>query len=259
MIAARWGWKAAFGVVGVPGLVLAWLYLLVRDYKTVALTPSSNQVTQSLGGALKHIFGTLARTRTLLWVCAGASTQLITVSAIWSWLPSYLNRFQGMAPEAAGKAAAVVVLVGAFGCTFWGIVAGCLARRKPRNKLPVLSVLCLVTSVIFVVAFGGTYTGDAQFKLIVLGGFFMNCTVGVVAGVAMDVVHPGVRSTGAAVLSLFQNVFGLAVGPFLAGVLSDQWGLQQALTVIPLFSILAAVFLSSQCAVMTRMRPRSPM
>jgi len=31
------------------------------------------------------------------------------------------------------------------------------------------------------------------------------------------------------------------VGPFLAGVLSDQWGLQQALAVVPLFSTFAAV------------------
>ncbi|MGF6700838.1 putative MFS family arabinose efflux permease [Paraburkholderia sp. MM5496-R1] len=241
MIAARWGWKAAFGVVGVPGLVLALLYLFVRDYKTVALTPGLNQATRSLGGTLKHIFVAMARTRTLLWVCVGAAAQLITVSAMWSWLPSYLNRFHGMAPEAAAKSAAAVVLVSAFGCTFWGIVVGRLALRTPRNKLSALSVLCLITSVILVVAFGGSYTGNAQFKLILLGGFCMNCTVGLVAGVAMDVIHPGVRSTGAAVLSLFQNVLGLAVGPFLAGVLSDQWGLQWALTVIPLFSILAAV------------------
>ena len=64
----------------------------------------------------------------------------------------------------------------------------------------------------------------AQFKLILLGGFFMTCTVGVVSGVAIEVIHPGVRSTGSAVLSLFQNLFGLAVGPFLVGVLSDVWG-----------------------------------
>ena len=35
VIAARWGWQAAFGVVGIPGLFLALMYLLVRDYKTV--------------------------------------------------------------------------------------------------------------------------------------------------------------------------------------------------------------------------------
>src|SRR5258708_18913543 len=35
VLTARWGWRAAFGIVGVPGLILALLYLLVRDYKTV--------------------------------------------------------------------------------------------------------------------------------------------------------------------------------------------------------------------------------
>lgn len=240
-IAATWGWQAAFGVVGVPGLVLALLYLRVRDYRTPALTSDSKQAAQSLAQTLKPVFGTMARTRTLLWVCAGASAQLITVSAIWSWLPSYLNRFHGMPPDAAARSAAVAVLVGAVSSTVWGIVVGRIAVRRPRNKLLALSVLCLMTWAVFAVAFGGTYSGDAQFRVILLGAFFMNCTVGVVAGIAMDIIHPGVRSTGAAVVSLFQNVCGLAAGPFLAGILSDQWGLQRALAVTPLCSIVAAV------------------
>jgi predicted MFS family arabinose efflux permease len=242
IIAAHWGWKAAFGVVGVPGLVLALIYLRVRDYDSVPLTSATNRAPQRLGDTLGHIFGTLARTPTLLFVCAGAAAQLVTVSAIWSWLPSYLNRYHAMDAEAASRAAAAVVLIGALSCTFWGIAVGRVAQRKPRNKLPALSVLCVTTSAIFITAFGGHYAGDVQFKWIVVGAFFMNCTVGVVAGVAMDVIHPGMRSTGAAVLSLFQNMFGLAVGPFLAGILSDRWGLQHALTLTPLFSLLAAVF-----------------
>lgn len=249
VIAAKWGWKAAFGVVGVPGLVLALLYLLVRDYKTVALTPKLDRVTQTLGGTLKHIFGTLARTRTLLWVCVGGAMQLIVVSAIWSWLPSYLNRFHGLAPDAAAKQAALVVLVGALGSVVWGFLVDRVSTRRARNKLPALAVLCLVTLGIFLVAFSGSQTGAAQFKLILLGGFMMTCTVGVVSAVAIDVIHPGVRSTGSAVLALFQNLLGLAVGPFLVGVLSDQWGLQQAMAFVPVFSVLAAVafLLAARC------------
>lgn len=241
VIAARWGWKAAFGVVGVPGLVLALLYMLVPDYKTVALTPRSNQAAQSLGETLRHTFGTLARTRTLLWVCVGAAMQLVVVSAVWSWLPSYLSRFDGMAPEAAARQAAMVVLIGALGCVFWGFVVDRVAIRRPRRKLAALAVLCLITVAIFLTAFAAFPPGEAQFKLILLGGFFMTCTVGVVSGVVIDVIHPGTRSTGSAVLSLFQNLFGLAVGPFLVGALSDRWGLQHALAVVPCFSILAAV------------------
>ena len=41
LIAAHWGWKAAFGVVGFPGLLLALLYLKVRDYPTVELSPGT--------------------------------------------------------------------------------------------------------------------------------------------------------------------------------------------------------------------------
>jgi predicted MFS family arabinose efflux permease len=242
VIAAKWGWKAAFGVVGIPGLVLAVLYLLVKDYKTVTLTPKLDQVTESLGGTLKHIFGTLARTRTLLWLCIGAAMQLIVVSAVWSWLPSYLNRFYGLAPEQGAKQAALVVLVGALGSFVWGIVVDRLSLQRARNKLPALAVLCLITLCVLMLAFAGMQPGADQFKLILLGGFFMTATVGVVSGVVIDVIHPGVRSTGSAVLSLFQNLLGLAIGPFLVGALSDQWGLQVALSVVPLFSILAAVF-----------------
>ena len=241
-MAAKWGWKAAFGVVGVPGLVLALLYLFVRDYKTVTLTPQLDQITHSASGTIRHIFATLARTRTLLWVCLGAAMQLIVLSAVWSWLPSYLNRFHGMAPDVASRQAALVVLVGALGSVFWGYVVDRLALLKPSNKLSSLAVLCVITLLVFLSAFSAGQTGAAQIRLVLLGGFFMTCTVGVVSGIVIDVIHPGVRSTGSAVLSLFQNLLGLAIGPFLVGVMSDMWGLQQAMAVVPAFSVLAALF-----------------
>jgi MFS transporter, Spinster family, sphingosine-1-phosphate transporter len=82
-------------------------------------------------------------------------------------------------------------------------------------------------------------TAQQQFALIALGGFLMTCTVGPAAAIVIDVTHPGVRSTGASVVSLFQNLFGLAVGPVVAGALSDAVGLETALTVMPLFGFIA--------------------
>jgi len=43
------------------------------------------------------------------------------------------------------------------------------------------------------------------------------------------------------VLSLFQNLFGLAAGPFIAGALSDAVGLETALTLTPMGCIVAAL------------------
>jgi MFS family permease len=84
--------------------------------------------------------------------------------------------------------------------------------------------------------------GNAQFALIIAGGLMMAVNVGPITAVVIDVVHPSIRATAASVLSLVQNLFGLAGGPLLAGLLSDKYGLPFALTVVPAFSLLAAVF-----------------
>lgn len=239
VIAARWGWQAAFGVVGVPGLVLALLYLKVRDYRTVEMSPALAEKRASLGATLRHIAGVLARSRTMLWVCIGGAAQLIVVSALWSWLPSFLNRVHGVAPAQAGMKAALVVLAGAAGAVLWGALVDRAGLRAPRRKLATMALLCTASMAVLVLAFGWA-PASAQFALIALGGFLATCTVGPVSAIVIDVIHPGVRATGSSVLALFQNLFGLAAGPFLTGVLSDTWGLVPALTAMPLAALLAA-------------------
>ena len=246
LIAAHWGWKAAFGVVGLPGLVLALLYLKVRDYRTVALTPTLDCAARSTGSAARFIARALLRSRTMLWVCIGGAAQLVVVSALWSWLPSFLNRVHGIAPDSAAIRAALVVLAGAAGSVVWGALVDRAGRRRLRAKLHTLAVLCLATLVVLGFAFGAPLAGVAlapstQFVLIGLGGFIATCSVGPVSAIVIDVIHPGVRATGASVLALFQNLFGLAAGPFIAGLLSDSWGLANALAVTPLFGLAAAL------------------
>ncbi|MFO1270386.1 MAG: MFS transporter [Rubrivivax sp.] len=245
VIAARWGWQAAFGVVGFPGLLLALLYLAVRDHPTVALAPKLDAARRSTAGAAGVIVRALGRSPTMRWVCVGAPAQLIVVSAVWSWLPSFLARVHGVAPQDAALKAALVVLAGALGSVVWGTVVDRAGRRGAALKLRVVALLCLATLLVLSFAFGAPRLGlglsaPVQFALIAAGGFLMTCTVGPAAAVVIDVTHPGVRSTGASVLSLFQNLFGLAVGPFVAGALSDALGLETALTLVPLAGLLAA-------------------
>jgi len=246
VIAARWGWHAAFGVVGVPGLLLALGYLKVRDYRTVALAPALDAKRRSLGEAARHIFGLLVRSPTMLWVCIGGAAQLIVVSALWSWLPSFLNRVHGIAPAQAAVKAALVVLAGALGSVVWGAVVDRAGRRAPARKLATMALLCMVSLLLLGFAFGAerigvTLAAQVQFALIVVGGFVATCTVGPVSAIVIDVIHPGVRASGSSVLALFQNLFGLAAGPFLAGMLSEAWGLTPALSLIPAFGAVAAL------------------
>jgi MFS family permease len=245
VIAARWGWQAAFGVVGIPGLAVSLLYIKVRDYHTVDLGTQSVGIARQSAGVLRAAFGAMKRSPTLLWVGIGSAVQLIVLSAMWAWLPSFLNRVHGVVPAQAGVHAALVVLCGAVGSVVWGVVCDMAGKRNPRARVLSMAVLCLISTVVLGAAFGLPLLGvplsnQAQFALFALGGFFATCTAGPSAAIVMNVVHPGFRATGASILGLLQNLFGMAMGPLIGGVLSDAFGLQTALAVTPLFGIAAA-------------------
>jgi len=96
VIAQRFGWKAGFGVVGIPGLILALLYIFVRDYKTVEAVGGANITGAGpvAAASRSEMIRSILRSRTMRWICIGGAAQLIALSALWSWLPSYLNRAQ---------------------------------------------------------------------------------------------------------------------------------------------------------------------
>ncbi len=245
IIAAKWGWQAAFGVVGIPGLVLSLLYIKVRDYQTVSIGTHNESTTRQSANALRAAFGALKRSPTLMWVCIGSAVQLIVLSAMWSWLPSFLNRMHGVPADQAGMRAALVVLAGAVGSVVWGIVCDRAGKRHPRGRVVSMGVLCLISTAVLGAAFGLPLLGvqlsnHVQFALFALGSFFATCTAGPSAAIVMNVVHPGFRASGASILGLTQNLFGMAVGPLVAGILSDAFGLQTALAVTPVFGIAAA-------------------
>jgi MFS transporter, Spinster family, sphingosine-1-phosphate transporter len=243
-ISARWGWQAGFGAVGIPGLFLCVVFLLVvRDYKTVALpSTESTGTTQRL--TARVVVAELLRPRTALVTCIGAGLNLLVVSTIWAWLPSYLNRYYGLATDQAGLKTGIVVLVGAVGALVWSRVADRLSGRIPNARLLVPAATAVLTTAFMCVAFAGFPPGNTQFLLIVAGGFVMAGSVGPADAVVIDVIHPALRATAASVLALTRNLFGLAGGPLLAGMLSDVYGLQFAMAVVPLICLAAAaVFL----------------
>jgi MFS family permease len=159
---------------------------------------------------------------------------------MYSWLPSYFNRFYGLAPDQAGIKTAVVVLVGGVGALLWSTVADRFSARLPRARLIVPAIAAVVTTVLMMAAFAGFQPGPVQFALIVAGALVMAASVGPTDAVVIDVIHPALRATGASILSLMRNLFGLAGGPLLTGALSDAYGLQFAMAVVPLFGLLAA-------------------
>jgi len=243
VIAHHWGWQAGFGAVGVPGLVLAVIFVLfVRDYRTVKVP------TQDAARTARRVIGwtsaMLFRPRTAIVACVAAGLQLVMVSSAYAWLPSFFNRFYGLRPDQAGIKTAVIVLVSGLGAVCWSVLADRLSVRKPLARVYVCAATAALTAVLMTLAFAVLSPGPMQFWALLAGAVTMTGTIGPAAAIVVDVVHPGVRATAAALLSLTQNLFGLAAGPLLAGLLSDRYGLEAALAVTPVFCLLSAgVFL----------------
>jgi predicted MFS family arabinose efflux permease len=240
-IAQHWGWQAGFGAVGIPGLILCVLFMfIVRDYKTVALPGSDRNAKARL--SMQAVVAELRRPKTALTTCIGAGLNLLVVSTTYAWLPSYFNRYYNLAPDQAGLKTGVVVLLGGVGTVLCSVLADRLSARMPTARLIVPAVAAILTTVLMCAAFAGFPPGKTQFILIAAGGLLMAASVGSTDAVVIDVIHPGLRATAVSILSLMRNLFGLAGGPLLTGALSDAYGLQFAMSVVPLIGIVAAVF-----------------
>jgi MFS family permease len=239
VIAARWGWQAAFGIVGVPGLLLALLYMFVRDYRAPELETSTLSGLQRA----RTIVGELFRARSGIAACFAGALQLITASTILAWLPSFFNRVYGLPADRSGVWAAAIIICATIGAVFWANMADRLARRDIRFRMLTAAVCCLATLGIFATAFGALNPGPLQIGMLVLGAFMMTGTTGPVPAVAIDVVHPALRSTAGSMVATVQNLFGLGIGPLISGALSDAFGLQAAMAIMPVSCGLAALLL----------------
>ena len=112
VIAETWGWRAAFGIAGLPGLLLALLFLRVRDYRTVRL-PASATATPKLGP--RKLLAELLRPRSAVAAYLGGAAQIVVMSALYAWLPSYFSRYLGLSAGQAAARTALVIMAGFLG------------------------------------------------------------------------------------------------------------------------------------------------
>ncbi|HEX3308678.1 MAG TPA: MFS transporter [Streptosporangiaceae bacterium] len=235
LAAAQWGWRAAFWMLALPGLVLAVLFLRVRDYPTVRpARPGARAAVRAL-----------TRAPSAIGAMVGGALLLVVLSTLYTWLPTFLQRAYGMAPVRAGVLGSVVVLAGAVGTAGGAVLADWAARRDVRRRLVVPAAAGVASSALLGTAFLAVPVGSAQLLLILAGGATVTAAVGPAAAVVLDVVQPGLRATAVSVFVLVQNLFGLAIGPVLAGAIADRWGLTSALGAVAGLGVPAALALYS--------------
>ena len=232
VVAASWGWRSAFLVVALPGLILALLASRLRDYPSV--------VQESRGRATA---AALFRARSAVGAMLGGALLLVVVSTLYTWLPTYLERAYGLPPARAGILGSLVVLAGAVGTASAGYVSDRLARRDVRRRMLVPAVAAVVTTATLGSAFAVVPPGAVQMVLVLVGAAMAATANAPTLAVVLDSAPPGAGATATSMFAMVQNLAGLAVGPVLTGALADRWGLTAALATVSGLGVAAGVAL----------------
>ena len=234
ILAKQIGWRMAFIVIGAAGVLLALLYPMVVKEPVNAVHDATPR--PRLGDIVRILF----TRRTTLLTLVGAGLAAFMQGSLMAWAPSYLNRFYGLEPAKAALGAGVIVLCAGLGMVFGGNIADRMSRNNRANRLRVSLAYCLVSGLGFLVAFS-LPPGMAQIIVACTAALISGGFTGPAAAVVADTTPHKIHASALATLTLFIALLGMAPGPFVTGVLGDRFGLQVAMQIVPLVSLLAAV------------------
>jgi MFS family permease len=235
IIGARHGWQAPFLWVGGASLLLVVLFpLFVRETPRSTAGAAASPYA-SLRVAVREVLGT--RSARFTYVAGGL--QVLVLAVIGAWMPTFLAREYGLAADQAGARAGLLILMAAVGMIAGGALADRAGRAQGRSKLHVAGIYTLASFIVLTTAFA-LPAGPLQMALLFAGTLVAGGHSGIAASAVVDVTHPGLRATAIATVALFNNLLGLAPGPYLVGMLSDSIGLKTALTVVPVAGLFAS-------------------
>ncbi len=246
-IAEHYGWRVVFGVLAIPGLVLAAVMLFAPDYKVQkadpGVDPARDQVVRpGIGETLRFIY----HNRTLKLIYLAQVPITFWIMSINIWAPTLLVRHFGMSLSDAGLLMVGPCVVAALGAVFGGWLSDRVARNNPRARV----TICIVF-----IALGLLFMGPAVIALLAdaisvyvfmgLGGLAMFFAVGnwgtlVTAGLDQSPAH--YRASIQSFLPLFQAVAIMATS-IVTGFLSQHYGLQVTLSITTFVGTLVAIII----------------
>ena len=213
------GWRVAFFIVGVPGLLLA---ILVRF--TLREPPrgmAEGRVADEEQPTIMETFRFLWSKRSFRHMAVGGGLTAFVGYGVITWVPSFLIRSYGMSTGDVGTYLGLILgIPGGIGIALGGYLADRYGARDTRWYLWIVSVALIASMPLFFgVYLSSTAFASLMFLIlpILLGNFYQATTFSQTQGL----VSLRMRSVAAAVLLFILNMIGLGAGPQAVGILSD--------------------------------------
>ena len=213
------GWRVAFMVVGVPGILLAILVRMTLAEPVRGL--SENRQASHENTAFSDVLRVLWRCRSFRHLAMGAALNAFCGYSAANWTASFMIRSHDMATGELGTWLALILggggAIGVFG---GGLLADRLAPRDKRwyAWLPALTGLLALPFQVGIYMAGSPYTA---LMLAVFPGIVSNVYLGNTIATTHGLVGLRMRAMASAILFLILNIIGLGGGPWTIGVVSD--------------------------------------
>jgi MFS family permease len=218
-MAEVFGWRQAFFVVGLPGVVLAVVVrLTLREpvrgaadgHVAVAPTVSSRDAARELWAL-----------RSLRHMAIGAGLHSFAGYGLAAWGPAFLARVHHMGSAEIGTWLGLITgFAGMAGAVSGGMLADRLARRDARWTLWVPAIASTI-EVPLLFAFFLLPSQAAALAIAVPGILTGAMWLGPIFAATANLVRPALRAFTSAVMLFVVNLIGLGLGPQAVGVLND--------------------------------------
>jgi len=240
------GWRTAFYVLGIPGVIFSLLFYAVVKEPRRGATDANAPVVE------KHSFFEVVR---LLYskpvfgfLSAATALHCFCIYGLLNWTPSFLARLHGMSKTDIGVALGLILgTTGVAGTFFGGYMTDRFGKTDKRRYMTLPAYFILI-SIPFVI--GALLLKNTAAVLFCFGvsNFLYGTYLGPSINVAHSLVPASMRALTSAILFFVLNLVGLGFGPLVVGMISD--GLMMTLGTESLRWAMSVVVIVSGLAVM---------
>jgi len=246
-----YGWRMAFLVAAVPGIILALsIYFTVKE-PIRTTTPSASPWLRETWESISLV----GRIRSVRRFVTGGTLYGLSAYGIHTWMPVYYIRYHDMSTGEAGTAISIIVgVMGGIGAFAGGAFCAHLSRSNLRwnGWLPALAIMISLPLLIAMLLTDNTWLALGLF---VVPGILSSVYAGPTWSIIQELVPQNRRAIAASVYMLIYNLIGLGLGPLAVGILSDLYipilgdeSLRWAMSSVLIISIggVAAYFLAAR-------------
>jgi MFS family permease len=255
LVDKHYGWRMAFFVAGVPGLLLAALCLLLRDPPRGVQDTGAAQADASHADASRAhgapavetstspaslskdtwaAYGRLMRNKPYVLLVLGYAAYTFAMGGLAVWMPAFLERARGIPrSEATVSFGAIVVITGFIG-TFAGGWLGDYCAKYSRQAYLWLSAISTLVAAPFVWMALTANSHTVYLVCMVSAQLCLFLSTGPINAAIVNLVSATERATAIALAVFAIHLFGDAFSPPLIGVLSDHFSLAQAVKIVPI-------------------------